>query len=394
MKSTNICPSMLASLLDEILDEEVNAARERERTIFDKKTQSLSKSLVLFGAGGLGRKTLNGLRLIGIEPLAFTDNNPNLWGKTIDGLQVVSPASAAEIWKESAAFIVTIWRHGAKEPISAHIDQLRYLGCQVVEPFIYLFWKYPQVFLPYYLVDLPSRLIMQKDVIREAFSLYSDDSSRYEFYAQVKLRSLGAFEDLPDPVLHETFFPVDLWRDSSPETFVDCGAFTGDTLKSFLASYGKKYSNYIAIEPDPASYAKLVGFIQSLPDYQQEKIIPYKLAVGSHNGKVYFDAQGTASSSIGQGNELIDSVRLDDLLFDFRPTMIKMDIEGEEINALLGARNTTLRNHPMLAISAYHRQDHLWQIPRLIRSISDQYTLFLRPHQLEGWDLICYAIPE
>jgi FkbM family methyltransferase len=393
-KSINISPSNLDNLIDKILDEEVDDARERERTTFDKKTQSHSKSLVLFGAGGLGRKTLSGLRLIGIEPFAFTDNNPDLWGRTVDGLKVFSPESAAEIWKDSAAFIVTIWRHGAKEPMGARIGQLRNLGCQIVEPVIYLFWKYPQFFLPYYLMDLPSRLIMQKDEIKEAFSLFNDDSSRFEFFAQVKLRSFGVFEDLPDPVQHETFFPVDLWRDSFSETFIDCGAFTGDTLKPFLASYEKKYSSYVAIEPDPGSFAQLVGFIRSLPDYQKEKIIPYELAIGSDNGKVYFDAQGTASSSIGQGTQLVDCIRLDDLLGDRKPTMIKMDIEGEELNALLGARNTMARNHPMLAISAYHCQNHLWQIPRLIKSVSDHYTFYLRPHQLDGWDLVCYAIPE
>ena len=44
------------------------------------------------------------------------------------------------------------------------------------------------------------------------------------------------------------------------------------------------------------------------------------------------------------------------------------------------------REHgPILAICVYHQPDHLWQIPLFIRSLSDQYRFFLRPHNEEGW---------
>ncbi len=49
---------------------------------------------------------------------------------------------------------------------------------------------------------------------------------------------------------------------------------------------------------------------------------------------------------------------------------------------------------PVLTICSYHKQDHLWRIPLLIHSICDGYRFFLRPHLLEVWDLVCYAVPE
>jgi hypothetical protein len=70
-----------------------------------------------------------------------------------------------------------------------------------------------------------------------------------------------------------------------------------------------------------------------------------------------------------------------------------MDIEGSEPDALIGARTIIQQNQPVLAICAYHRQNHLWQIPLLIHAMSEKYRFFLHPHLLEVWDLVCYAIP-
>ena len=36
----------------------------------------------------------------------------------------------------------------------------------------------------------------------------------------------------------------------------------------------------------------------------------------------------------------------------------------------------------------------LWKIPLLLREWRNDYALFLRPHNEEGWDLVCYAVPR
>jgi len=76
------------------------------------------------------------------------------------------------------------------------------------------------------------------------------------------------------------------------------------------------------------------------------------------------------------------------------PTFIKLDIEGYEIEALRGARGVIDRAAPVLAVCVYHLQDHLWRIPLLLREWRSDYALFLRPHNEEGWDLVCYAVPR
>ena len=34
------------------------------------------------------------------------------------------------------------------------------------------------------------------------------------------------------------------------------------------------------------------------------------------------------------------------------------------------------------------------EYPRLIHSIRPDYRFYLRPHLIEAWDLVCYAVPR
>src|SRR5438105_15270393 len=91
--------------LEHLLGEDVQDAKRRAQTAFDQQVAPFENALVLFGAGHLGKKTLRGLRQAGIEPLAFADNNSELWGTRIDGLEVLSPEDAATRFGKHAAFV-------------------------------------------------------------------------------------------------------------------------------------------------------------------------------------------------------------------------------------------------------------------------------------------------
>jgi FkbM family methyltransferase len=383
----------LEDQLDGLLREPIDSVIKREQTTFDELAAPFGRSLVLFGAGGLGRKTLAGLRQVGIEPLAFADNNASLWGREVDGVPVQSPQAAAEQFGDRAAFVVTIWRGEGTDRMPERQQQLRDFGCAKVIPFGSLFWKYPDVFLPHYACDLPHKVYEQADGVRGAFSLWADTSSLREYLAQLRWRMLLDFEGLGLPVTHETYFPDDLVGGLSDEVFVDCGAFDGDTIARFLHRRGSLFRQILAFEPDPANFRALQQYAAALPPAIQVRVAAHQLAVGARRDKVRFSATGTEAAAVGSGTLEVESAALDEVLGDCRPTYIKMDIEGSELDAIMGARHSIERSLPVLAICVYHCQDHLWRIPLLIHSFSDQYRFFLRPHLLEGWDLVCYAVP-
>jgi FkbM family methyltransferase len=380
--------------LETLLSEPMSAIRHREQYTFDMQAAPYEKSLVLFGAGELGRKTLTGLRRLGIEPLAFTDNNPSLWGKDINGVQVLSVHQAAEKFCQSAAFIITIWMAGSKDRMAERRRQLLKLNCQRVIPFCYLYWKYPEEFLPHYAVDLPHKVFQEADEVRKALPLWIDAASQTEYTAQVRWRMLMDFDVLPSPDVNEAYFPIDLVDLLPEDIFVDCGAYDGDTIRILLRIYGEKFKKIVAFEPDPMNFNKLQQFQLSMPKRIRNRMVLHQMATGTLKGKVHFKASGTAASSIGLGDFDVDCISLDDVLEKNSSLYIKMDIEGSEIDTLLGAQNMIQKELPVLAVCSYHCQNHLWRIPNLIRSFSDQYCFFLRPHNLEGWDLVCYAIPQ
>ena len=377
--------------LEELFTEGEAGATAREGAAFDLAAGPSPHRIVLFGAGHFGRRTLSGLRKAGIEPIAFADNNPRLWNTSVEGVEVISPQEAAQRHGEQATFVITIWGGEGADRMPQREAQLRALGCRYVMTFLPLYWKYPDAFLPHYPVDLPHMVYQQAEEVRRASHLWSDDASRCEYLAQLRWRLFGDFA-LPSPVEHTTYFPLELCPLTDHEVFVDCGAYDGDSIRSFLDQPKKSFRWIYGFEPDPVNFRKLEKAVSLFPE--RESITLQCAAVGAHNGTVTFSADGNEASSVGKGELVVNCVTLDEALSGTEPTYIKMDIEGAELDALNGARGIIQRHSPVLAICAYHVQNHPWKIPLLIQSINPDYSFFLRPHLLEGWDLVCYAIPK
>ena len=382
--------------LEALLSRDPAAARGEERAAFDHLSRG--RDLVLMGAGGLGRRTLAGLRRDGVEPLAFADNSPARQGTTIDGVRVLSPPDAARAFGSRAAFVVTIWGANSPHRFEHSREQLRALGCDAISPFPPLFWKHAEALLPFYLQDLPSRLLEARDKVRRAYDLWEDEASRAEYLAQVRFRLNADFDGLPHPVEHAQYFPDDLFAWSAGEWIVDGGAYDGDTIRTVTTKYGDRFGHILALEPDPVNFAKLQAEVAALPPASRAKIDCRQVAVGSRRATLHLDATGTAASATSAvasaGTIAVEADTIDALVAGAAPTFLKLDIEGFEIDALEGGRGTIRQYGPVLAVCVYHRQDHLWRIPLLLREWRDDYAFFLRPHNEEGWDLVCYAVPR
>jgi len=380
--------SELETQLEEVLGKEPSSLIEAQKTAFEKLTAQTAERFVLFGAGRLGQITLAGLRKAGIEPLAFADNNRRIWDTRIEGLQVFSPRLAAEQFGKTAVFIITIY---TSAPVWKQLTDMRLK----VTSFAALAWQYPQFLTPHGGVEIPERIFRHSNEVREAFHLWADDASRREYIGQLEWRTTLDSSVLPSHLpQNEIYFANDLFTPLAEEVFVDCGAFDGDSMQEFIKRQANSFSQIIAIEPDSVNCGALRTRIASFPDEIKNKIKVVQSAVGSKHAMVPFNTTGTAGSSIGKGSHQIECAPLDDLLYGIRPTYIKMDIEGAEPEALLGASKIIRQDAPTLAVCLYHMQEHLWQIPLLIHSLNNQYDFFLRRYADDCWELVCYAVPK
>ena len=69
-----------------------------------------------------------------------------------------------------------------------------------------------------------------------------------------------------------------------------------------------------------------------------------------------------------------------------------MDIEGAELPALQGAKNTIQKNKPKLAISIYHSNEDMLRLAEYIHGIVPEYKLYVRAHTMGIAETILYAV--
>ena len=373
----------LQNQLSDPLELALDGLEPREETAFD------SKRVVIFGCGHLGRVAFAGAIEAGLNVVAFADNNRSNWGKMLEGIPIKPPAEAVAHHNRDALFLVAIYNGTAPRA------QLRDLGCTRSVPFPAFFKRFPQYF-PEVGLELPHRILENVDDARRGYDLLSDAKSREEFAAQMQWRCTMDYECLPapDPSI-DTYFPPDLVRLNSQEVLVDCGAFDGDSIRMFLERTGNSFQHIYAVEPDPKNRAALQSYLSSLsPDRSARiSILPY--GVSNRNETVSFNVTGTAGSRItaGAGTASIETRKLDDLLNGPPPSFIKMDIEGAEPYAIQGATETIRKARPILAVCAYHKCEHLWTLPVLMKAALPEYHIFLRRYAEECWEMVYYAIP-
>lgn len=381
--------------LERLLRRDAEAEARRATGLFEAMAGPLASRIVLHGAGNLGVKVAEGLRRNGVEPIAFSDASPALKGTRRAGVQVLSPGEAAERYGRTAVFVPSIWNHRQGYP--SIVEQLRALGCERVVPIQALFYRYPSTFLPYYHIDLPDKILRAAPQVRSAFGLLRDAESRQEFLQILRWALDLDFGGPPPHPAQDHYFPDDLRAVRPDEVLLDVGAFDGDTIQEFLARTRGTFREIVALEPDPGNFARLEARVAALPEDVRSRIRARRVGASDATGQIAFQCDGTSSSGavdLAAEPILVDTIRLDDLGPELRPTYIKMDIEGMEPAALRGAAGLIRDHHPALAICVYHRLEHCWEIPNLIAELRSGYGLHLRRYSEWPWEIVCYGIPD
>jgi FkbM family methyltransferase len=378
--------------LSELLQEPIPSVIERERTALDRLLKNSNGRVVLFGAGTLGKRALALLRGIGCAILAFSDNNPEVWGSQIEDIPVFSPQQASSLYGETALFLVTIWND--HHWFSETYDKLSSLGCSMISTYSPLFWRFPDAFLQLVLLnELPHKVYEAAPAVLKAEKTWADESSAHAYRANIRWRALGDARELPGRPQVNTYFPIDLFKLDKTDSFLDCGAFDGDTIRELFSCFGSYIASVHAVEADAISFRRLQRYAGSLSADVRNRICLYPCFLGAKCGMVSFESTGTLTSKPTEGGAPVECMSIDELFADAPLTFIKMDIEGGEYDALLGARKVIERDRPILAICVYHTQSDIWRIPLLVREMAPEYKLYLRAYEGDGFQTVMYAVP-
>ena len=176
---------------------------------------------------------------------------------------------------------------------------------------------------------------------------------------------------------------------NSNEVYLDLGAYNGDTVRQFLGLTGMKYKEIIAVEPEARNFRKLSENTADL-----KNICLVNKAIGHVQTEVMFTKSTGRGGAVGKGKQYpVEMDTVDNILLGKPVSYIKMDLEGYEQQALLGAEETIKRYKPKMLISAYHRNNDLWVIPKLVLKYNPEYKIYLRKSPcLPAWEVNYYFI--
>lgn len=140
---------------------------------------------------------------------------------------------------------------------------------------------------------------------------------------------------------------------------------------------------FYGLEPVSGNYKVLLQTIKKYPNVCAKVM---RCAVGKEIGEMEItsaleitelaDVFGTYENSPKAQKETVSVETLDHLFEAESVDYIKMDIEGEEVNALLGSQDLIKKNQPAMMLSAYHMINHMWEIPLLVHKFDPAYRIY------------------
>ncbi len=215
--------------------------------------------------------------------------------------------------------------------------------------------------------------------LETVYNMLDDDLSKRVFSNTVYFKLTGKSEFLYEieTPRDEVFSLLNLKN----ESFLDLGAFNGDTVEEFI-KYCPDYKDIVAVEPDGRNFKKLTANTKGIKD-----ITLLNKAVSKNNGVISISKNKGRGNSVSGVTVDIECTAIDEIAKLFTPTFIKMDVEGAEADAIEGGK-CTIAKAPKMHIAAYHKSEDLYAIPLKIKELNPSYKIYMRKHKaLPAWDI-------
>lgn len=332
------------------------------------------KKVILFGAGSMLSSSIKYLNSNNIEVCLICDNNEQIHGKTLNNIQVIPPNKIINY--DYPVLIISMYAGDIAK-------QLMALGVKEYYDFSYVFdydrWK------EHFNIKLLEENVQK---INEVSHLLEDEESKMVFNSLIKYRQTSNPIYIKKANYVDYFHPLVSPKEN--DLIIDGGAWKGDSCLEFNSKLNGNCRIY-SFEPDANNHE-----ILSENTRTYENIVPIKFGLSDKNDILFFsesthDMQHQIVNY--ETNIKIEVISLDYFIKDKEPiNFIKMDIEGSELKALLGAKELLEKQKPKLAICIYHLYNDLWEIPLLIKNINPSYKLYMGHHSQNLFETVIYAI--
>jgi FkbM family methyltransferase len=367
------------------------------------------KNVILFGCGGKGKQALGLLEENGIAITAACDNNKDLQGqKFIDDIYIESFEKAIQT-RTDFCVVITCTIFNATE--------------------IYKYIKEINADIPVYHMCNPFKietsLINEKEIthhkndILEEYELLQDDESRKIYIETINWKMTGNMFPLDKYTGGNevySFFDDDIIHTDENDTYVDIGAYTGDTIESYLLFTKGIFKKIIGVEADYGNYKSLEKFVQysRIKNIETHNIALWskeddkELYTNSSNENINYDSPNLFKSvdKIADNAKLSQMKKesilerrkihvntLDCLLKEERPTIIKINALASDMDIILGGQCILNTYKPTLILEFGVKKNDVFNMLKSIRKINKKYKFYMRRKKVFG-DIktVLYAI--
>ncbi|PJI09846.1 MULTISPECIES: FkbM family methyltransferase [Clostridium] len=339
------------------------------------------KKLVLFGASKFGEDFYKVLENQNVVKF-FCDNDSKKWGEYINDVPIISPKQLKDMKSEVKVLITSMYHDEIKLQLEKMgIENINYIENINAIRFARFYRSSP---------------LVMKDHINDIFKVLNilEDYNSKQIYMNILMHKLNLDFNLLYSVAEcneNQYFDEEIIKLGNREIFIDAGAYVGDTMKSFIHKTKGKFDKIYSFEPDKKNYNRLLKNIKD--SKYSDKVVPVNGGVYDKTTTLsFYDGLEGASSISDQGVKKVNVYSLDEYLKDTPVTFIKMDVEGSEYSAIMGAKKIITKLKPKLAICVYHKIEDMWQIPLLIKSIVPEYKLYIRHYSYDMCETVCYAV--
>lgn len=363
-------------------------SKENLMDTFIKDVSKKKLPIALFGCGNALKLAIDFLKLYDLTPEILIDNDEDKKGRQMFGLIV---NNFEDFRKKKKDYIVLI--------VPAEMSIINKIRLQletVIQADNIYSFDFIHFIIYYNLQSIKSYkefCLENLELLINLYNMLEDSKSKETLIGYISGKITNNYAYFNEICIGDMYFVKDLINFSDhEEVFVDCGAFDGDTIRDFITRV-ESYKKIYAFEPDKKNFAKLKSYIST---NHLDNINCYNNAVLNIEKEINFKASvDSVSSRIidsdSSGNYKINSVTLDKII-ECPITHIKMDIEGSEFLALMGAQNLITNYKPKLSICVYHKYEDLIYIPKLLKELVPEYKFYLRHHAPYGSELILYSV--
>lgn len=363
------------------------------------ETVSQDREVILFGRSPLAKDAIQKFGRVKY----LCDNNYELWGEAVLGVEICSPL---RLYSENPDKVVILVTAGA-DYVYAITKQI-----QDMDQFDIFYYN---VIENEFLCEISEELFDNYKKIKEVELLLSDHRSMRILREIVHRRMIGSNAEYGDLTItgeQQYLFPPMYKKINECEIILDCGAYTGDTVEKFVRFFGNRVRKIYSFEALPQNLVKLREIKEELKHSPTEwngelAVLPF--AVSDQTSTITFCETSLPGGSFSPDFrnatkfkyvEPVQTLEVEARSIDEtipaveKVTLIKMDIEGAEYEALLGAERTVKTHRPRLAISIYHNACDYWRIAQLVKQFVPEYRIAIRHHKARHVDTVLYAWAE